>query len=77
MSLFEFNEERHNRTLYEEGREEGREDERKIIISKMLERGNSPSDIAESTGISYDQIINVQQHLSVQENRAKYNSDKT
>ena len=43
----------------------------------MLERGNSPSDIAESTGISYDQIINVQQNLSVQENGAQYNSDKT
>lgn len=85
MSLFEFNEERHNRTLYEEGREDGREegreegrdDERKSIITRMLERGTTPSDIAESTGISYDQIINVQQNLSVQENGAQYNSDKT
>ena len=71
MSLFEFNEERHNRTLYEEGREdgreegreEGREDERKSIITRMLERGKTPSDIADSTGISYDQIYSVQKQL--------------
>ncbi len=59
MSLFEFNEELHNRTIYEDGRD----DERKSIITRMLERGKSPSDIADSTGISYDQIYKVQKQL--------------
>ena len=59
MSLFEYNQERHDRTLYEEGRE----NERKSIISKMLERGSTPADIADSTGISYDQIYSVQKQL--------------
>ena len=72
MSLYEYDEERHNRTLYEEGVEDGREkgieEGRNAIISTMLKKGKTPTDIADFTGISYDQIYKVQQqHLRVRE----------
>ena len=55
MSLYEFDEEKYKKTLYNEGREDGK----KSIIIGMLDRGIEPVSIADYTGVSYDYINSI------------------
>ena len=46
---------------YEEGREEGREDERLTIAHNLLSEGSTPEFVQRTTGLSLDEIAKLQQ----------------
>ncbi len=62
MSLYDFNEELHNRTLYEEGVEDGIEKNQQTIISRMLDKGTSVEMIHELTDIPTATIYSIQEN---------------
>ena len=60
--------ERERNSLLEDGREEGitegEEKKQKEIALRMLETGFTPADIAKATGLSEDEIRQLNGHLS-------------
>lgn len=63
MSIFEYDEELHSRTLVEEGKEEGREEERIRIIENMLANHQTPEVISSMTGQSVEYICKLQKEM--------------
>ena len=79
MSLFEYDEESYNRTLYEDGVLDGSENKQRVLISNMLDYGSSPELIHEMTKVPVDFIYSVQKSRTaastVRDNEKPYNSD--
>ena len=69
-SLYEYNKNGHMKVVREEGREEGLEQgleqgriqERADVISKMLDKGNSPEEIVDLLGYSIEEVQKVMNH---------------
>lgn len=63
MSIFEFDQELHNRTLYEEGREDGEKSGMLIklisLIVRKLQKGKSPERIAEELEENIDLVREI------------------
>ena len=85
MSIYEYNEEKHMKTLREEGIQEGIEQgikqgieqEHKEVIFRMFERNRTPEEISEFTGESLDYLYGVkQEYLMVREKIPDYNAKK-
>ena len=77
MSIYEYDEEKHFRTLREEGREEGLEEgrrqERKESIYRMLRRQKTPEEINEFTGEPLDYLYDLQkEYLMMVQEEGKY-----
>ena len=73
MSIYEYDEEKHHRTLREEGREEGR----KESICRMLGRQKTPEEISEFTGEPLEYLYEVQkEYLAMVREGGKYCSEK-
>lgn len=81
MSIFEYNEELHRKSLLEEGREEGREEGIKLgeqkgiskIISHMLEKNQSPEIISELTGEPLNYVYEIQErHAQIVREKSSY-----
>lgn len=62
MSIFEYNEELHRKSLLEEGREEGRQEGITQIICHMLGKSQSPEVISDLTGEPLASVYKVQEH---------------
>lgn len=85
MSIYEYDEEKHFRTLREEGLEEGRRkgriegleegrrQERKESIYRMLRRQKTPEEINEFTGEPLDYLYDIQkEYLMMVQEEGKY-----
>ena len=73
MSIFEYNEELHRKSLLEEGREEGRQEGITQIICHMLGKSQSPETISDLTGEPLDTIYEVQeQHAQTLREKTLY-----
>lgn len=81
MSIFEYNEELHRKSLLEEGREEGREEGLRLgeqkgiskIISHMLEKNQSPEIISELTGEPLNYVYEIQErHAQMVREKSSY-----
>lgn len=60
MSIYEYDEELHFKTLLEEGREQGLEEKTRTIIQNMLARGMADEDIMAIAECSLELINQVQ-----------------
>ena len=56
MSIFEYDEELHSRTLLEEGIEIGMERGKLLVARKMLDKGMTMQEVVEITGLSKEEI---------------------
>lgn len=56
MSIFEYDEELHSRTLLEEGIEIGMERGKLLVARKMLDKGMTMQEVVEITGLSEEEI---------------------
>ena len=67
MSILEYNARLHEETLkkegYEDGRTQGRTEERAVIIQNALLKGHSPEQIADFNGMDLDEVLRVQEKL--------------
>ena len=67
MSIFEYNARLHEETLkkegYEDGRIEGRKDEREEIIRNAFRKGYTPEQIAEFTGAELEEVLKVREKM--------------
>ena len=67
MSIFEYNARLHEETLkkegYEDGRIEGRKDEREEIIQNAFRKGYTPEQIAEFTGAELEEVLKVREKM--------------
>ena len=72
MSIFEYNEELHHKSLLEEGwkegLEQGREEEKHDICCRMLKAHRTPEEISSFTGESIDYLYRLQKELRQEEN---------
>lgn len=76
MSIFEYNEELHRKSLLEEGREEGwkkglkqgMEEGRKDVYCHMLNNGKNPEEISSFTGESLEYLRCLQKELAKKNN---------
>ncbi len=72
MSIFEYNEELHRKSLLEEGREEGwkkgLEEGRKDVYCHMLNNGKTPEEISSFTGESLEYLRCLQKELAKKNN---------
>lgn len=65
MHVLDFNEELHNRSLREEGYEEGRNEERNVLIKKMLSKGKSPEEISALFDIPMETVLSVRNAVNI------------
>ena len=73
MSIYEYDEEKHHRTLREEGREGGR----KESICRMLDRQKTPEEIREFTGEPLEYLYEVQkEYLAMVKEEGRYTLGK-
>ena len=73
MSIYEYDEEKHHRTLREEGREEGR----KESICRMLDRQKTPEEIREFTGEPLEYLYEVQkEYQAMVKEEGRYTLEK-
>ena len=67
LSIFEYNARLHEETLkkegYENGRIEGRKDEREEIIRNAFRKSYTPEQIAEFTGTDSEEVLRVQEKM--------------
>ena len=63
MCLTEYNEEETMQLFKEEGREEGRTEERRLQIANMLKKEKTPEAIAEFCGYPISLILEVKKDL--------------
>lgn len=77
MSIFEYNEELHRKSLLEEGREEGLREGIYKIICHMLEKNQEPETISELTGEPLSYVYQVkEQHTHMVHEGISYGDNK-